>query len=124
MCGKLENRQRININIIIEGTILNDQHRNILNLQFSPNEIKNVMWSIPDNKAPGLDGYNNGFFKAAWDIVEEDIVQAVQNCFNTGVLLNAWNVRIISLILKSACPNDPGDFRPISYSHVYLQMYI
>ena len=73
---------------------------------------------IPDDKALGLNGYNSGFFKAAWDIVGEDIVQAVQNFFNIGVLLNAWNVTAITLIPKSVCPNDLGDFRPISCCHV------
>lgn len=39
MCGKLENRLRINMEIISEGPILNDYHRNALNLQFTPDEI-------------------------------------------------------------------------------------
>ena len=106
------------MHIIREGPILNDKHRNTLNLYFSSNEIKAAMWSILEEKALGLDGYNSGFFKAAWEEVGEDIVQAIQNFFNTGALLNAWNVTAITLIPKSACPNDPSDFRPISCCHV------
>lgn len=55
------------------------------------------MWSIPKNKAPSLDGYNSGFFKAVWDIVGNDIVEVVQNFFDTGILLKAWNVTAITL---------------------------
>ena len=75
MCGKLENRQLINMDIISEGPILNDQHKNTLNLHFSLDEIRAAMWSIPKDKAPGLDEYNSGFFKAMWDVVGVDIVQ-------------------------------------------------
>ena len=43
MCCKLENQQSINMDIINKDPILNDQHRNILNLLFSPDEIKDAM---------------------------------------------------------------------------------
>ena len=108
------NRQRINIEIINEGPTLNDHHRSTLNLKFFYEQIKAAMWSIQDDKARGLDGYNSGFFKAAWDVVGNDVVKAIQNFFETGILLKAWNVTAITLIPKIACPNDPGDFRPIS----------
>lgn len=81
------------------------------------------MWSIHENKAPGIDGYNSGFYKATWGVVGEDIVQAIQNFFNTGILLNAWNVTSINLIPKTACPNDPGDFKPISCCHVIYKCF-
>ena len=53
------------MDIIREDLILNVQHKNTLNLHFSPDDIKAAMWSIPEDKALNLDGYNNGFFKAA-----------------------------------------------------------
>ena len=81
-------------------------------------KIKNAMWSIPKNKAPGLNGYNSGFYKVAWEIVGNDIVEAIQKFFDTWVLFKAWNVTAITLIPKSARPNDFGDFRSISFCHV------
>lgn len=41
-------------------------------------KIKAALWSIPEDKAPGLDGYNSKFYKAAWSAVGDDFVQAVQ----------------------------------------------
>ena len=32
-------------------------------------EIKGALWSINDNKAPGLDGFNSKFYKAAWPVI-------------------------------------------------------
>ncbi|XP_057530891.1 uncharacterized protein LOC130809221 [Amaranthus tricolor] len=38
---------------------------------------KDAMWSIPEDKASGLNGLNSGFYKAAWDIVGADVVRAI-----------------------------------------------
>lgn len=89
LSSELENRIRINMEIINEGPSLNEQHKHLLNLHFTHNEIKEAMWSIPENKAPGLDGYNRGFYKATREIVGDDIVKAIQNFFDTGTLLKA-----------------------------------
>ncbi|CAO2830755.1 unnamed protein product [Amaranthus hypochondriacus] len=105
--GNMVNRQRIDMSIINEGPSLNTHHSQLLNLNFTHDEIKNAMWSIPNTKAPGLDGYNSGFCKAAWDIVGNDIVEAIQQFFNTGVLLKVWNVTAITLIPKTTRPNEP-----------------
>ena len=118
LCENLDSQHRINMDIINKRPILNDIHRSVLNLNFSYEEIKDAMCCIHDDKAPGLDGYNSGFFKATWDVIGKDIVKAIQNFFEIGILLEAWNVTAITLIPKIACPNDQGDFRPISYCRV------
>lgn len=77
------------MNIIKEGPSLSHYHKNILNLQFTHEEIKEAMWSFNDYKAPGLDGYNSGLYKLAWDIVGNDIVEVIQGFFDTGILLKS-----------------------------------
>ena len=61
------------------------------------------MWSIPDGKAPGLDGYNSKFYKEAWSIVGEDVVAAIQSFFRNGKLLQAWSNTAITLVPKACC---------------------
>lgn len=81
------------------------------------------MWSIDDNKAPGLDGYNNRFYKVAWPIVGPDVVTAIQNFFLIGKMPKAWSLTTIPLIPKVPCPSSLGDFRPISYCHVIYKCF-
>ncbi|KAL2934657.1 hypothetical protein RDABS01_017776 [Bienertia sinuspersici] len=69
------------------GKRLTDQHRMMRDCNFSDNEIKEAMFSISSNKAPGLDGYNSHFFKSTWSIIGEDVCQAVRDFFRTGKLL-------------------------------------
>lgn len=38
------------------------------------------MFGIDSNKSPGLDGYESGFYKDAWEIIGKDITKAVGNC--------------------------------------------
>lgn len=63
LCCSMSNSKLINMSIINSGPILTDELRSQLSLQFIHQEIKEAMWSIPDGKAPGLDGYNSKFYK-------------------------------------------------------------
>ncbi|KAJ0955349.1 putative RNA-directed DNA polymerase [Helianthus annuus] len=77
-------------------------------------EIKNVMFSIAGNKAPGPDGYTSVFFKKSWHIVGEEVCKAVREFFINGRLLQELNHTVISLIPKVPTPALITDFRPIS----------
>ena len=116
--GKMKERARINMNVLHSGPVLNQDQQNLLDLNFTPNEIKDAMWSILEDKAPGVDGFNSGFYKGAWDIVGIDVVKAIQNFFANGSLLKSWNTLAITLIPKVATPNTPSDYRPISCCNV------
>ena len=75
------------------------------------------MWSIPDSKDPGLDGYNSKFYKAAWPVVGNDVVSAIQQFFVIGKLLKVCNTTAITLVPKVPSATVPGDFRPIACVH-------
>ena len=89
LCKPTENRKKINMRVVHSGLVLSTEHKDILNLRFSLEEIKGALWSIPKDKAPGLDGYNRKFYKAAWSVVGDDFVEAVQTFFNLWEALKA-----------------------------------
>ena len=117
MCNNLQCRRRTDKNVIREGPLLENSHHEQLSLCFSAEEIRNALWSIPDTKSPGLDGYNSKFYKASWSIIGDEVVEAVQQLFRTGKLLQAWNTTAVHLIPKVPNPNNPGDYRPIACCH-------
>lgn len=77
----MKERSKINMNVINNGPVLSSDQQNLLDLNFTPGEIKEAMWSIPEDKAPGLDGFNSGIYKAAWEIVGTNVVKAVEDSF-------------------------------------------
>ena len=77
-------------------------------------EIKNALFSIHSNKAPGPDGFNAFFFKETWTITGQLVTQAVKEFFITGELLKESNATLIALIPKIPNPSRMGEFRPIS----------
>jgi hypothetical protein len=81
-------------------------------------EVKEAMFSIGDNKAPGPDGYSTAFFKKAWPIFGKDIRLAIQDFFKTGRLLHELNHTIIALVPKVLTPSCVTDFRPIACCNV------
>ncbi|KAK2662132.1 hypothetical protein Ddye_000706 [Dipteronia dyeriana] len=52
-------------------------------------EIREVCFSLHPNKAPGPDGFNVRFFKKTWDIVGEDVINAIQEFFRSALVLKA-----------------------------------
>ncbi|GJV95333.1 reverse transcriptase domain-containing protein [Tanacetum coccineum] len=63
-------------------------------------EIKAVMFSIGDERAPGPDGFSSAFFKKGWDIVGLDVCHAIRDYFVNGRLLKEINHTFIALIPK------------------------
>nr|GEZ89167.1 hypothetical protein [Tanacetum cinerariifolium] len=62
-------------------------------------EIKEVLFSIYDNKASGPNGYSSKFFKATWSVV--GLVFCYQGVFFVkGKLLGEFNTTLISLVPK------------------------
>ncbi|GJZ64770.1 hypothetical protein Tco_0621466 [Tanacetum coccineum] len=81
-------------------------------------EVKEVIFSMGDDKSPRPDGYTAAFFKAAGDIISFDVTKAVQEFFINGTLLKEVNHTIIALIPKVASPSRINDCRPISLCNV------
>ncbi|KAL0444866.1 UNVERIFIED_CONTAM: LINE-1 reverse transcriptase [Sesamum latifolium] len=65
-----------------------------------------------EDKAPGPDGYSSGFYKAAWPVIGEEIMVAVEEFFLHGRLLKQVNATLLALIPKVQNPVTVADFRP------------
>ncbi|GJW77890.1 hypothetical protein Tco_0139572 [Tanacetum coccineum] len=123
-------RNRIDRITRLDGTIadgdqvplpLSDEEAAFIIQEVLDQEIKEAVFSLGDNKAPGPDGYSAAFFKEAWDIISVDICKVVKEFFTNGTLLKEVNHTTIALILKVATPLRINDFRPISCYNVLFK---
>ncbi|GKB37586.1 hypothetical protein Tco_0882528 [Tanacetum coccineum] len=77
-------------------------------------EIKDALFDICDNKAPGPDGYLAKFYKSAWTVVGKEVCEAVKEFFRNGEMLGEVNATLITLVPKSKTPMKVSDYRPIA----------
>lgn len=85
-------------------------------------EIKEVIFSMPANKAPGPDDYPMEFYKASWQVVGKDFVTAEQSFFMFGFMPRSINATLLSLVPKTTDAEKMTDFRPIACCNVIYKV--
>lgn len=60
---------------------------NTLVANITTEEVRTALFDVDDEKSPGPDGFGSFFFKKSWEVVGCDLVDAVEEFFNTGQLL-------------------------------------
>jgi len=77
-------------------------------------EIKLVLKSFVKDKSPGIDGWMVKFFLTFFDLIGNDVLEAVEDSRRSGSMVSSLNLTSIALIPKVDKPSRFGDFRPIS----------
>lgn len=93
---------------------LSTEKRKWLERPCEEGEIKNVVWSIEDDKTSGPDGFSMAFFKMCWEVVKMDVLDIVINFHDESFLDKRSNVTFISLIPKSDHASKASNYRPVS----------
>ncbi|XP_074278283.1 uncharacterized protein LOC141601875 [Silene latifolia] len=104
---------------LFTNNILQNPHS--LDIMVTPKEIKDALFSIDQNKSPGVDGYSSGFFKDTWEVTGPTFNAAMMEFFTTGKMPRAANSTLIALIPKKDAPQFVSDFRPISCCTVFYK---
>ncbi|KAL0350199.1 UNVERIFIED_CONTAM: hypothetical protein Sradi_4169100 [Sesamum radiatum] len=78
----------------------------------TPEEVKQAIFHISDNKAPGPDGYSACFFKRAWHIVGDQVCTAVLDFFRSVVYLGSSTI-----VSSPLCPSQTTARRFADYWH-------
>jgi hypothetical protein len=76
---------------LVVKRILTDEARKWLVREVQYDEIRNAIFQMNPDKAPGLDGFNAMFFQKNWDLIKDEVVLAVQAFFQHGRMLKQIN---------------------------------
>ncbi|XP_026448250.1 uncharacterized protein LOC113348618 [Papaver somniferum] len=94
---------------VIEGDLFDFEHASIsveesnaMDMIPSPEEIKQAVFDLSADSAPGSDGFSGCFYRHCWDIIHDDLTKAIINCWNAGSIPNGVNSSFIILLAKSA----------------------
>ena len=58
---------------------------------FTDDEISDALFQIGPLKAPGPDGFPARFFQRNWEVLREEVIGAVRNFFDEGVMPEGVN---------------------------------
>ena len=76
-------------------------------------EVKAAVFALSPESAPGPDGFGGYFFQRFWEVIGEDMYEAVAEYFRTGVIPTGMNSSFVTLIPKGTDVTRVEDYRPI-----------
>ncbi|KAL2937631.1 LINE-1 retrotransposable element ORF2 protein [Bienertia sinuspersici] len=110
----ISQRDAMMLKIVNRGPVMAEVQRKRLIGPFIKDDIKHSMFSIHRDKTPSPDGFGSYYYRDNWEIVGDQICEAMLSSFESGKLLKEVNSTFISLIPKVTCPTDVSEFRPIA----------
>nr|XP_016511332.1 PREDICTED: uncharacterized protein LOC107828514 [Nicotiana tabacum] len=103
-----------NTKIIKAGVCLLIQQQQELIQEVTYEEVDEAVKDMPNDKAPGVDGFLVEFFKMHWNEVRQEVYEVVVFFFQTSKMKKAWNCTAITLIPKGPDPTTVKDYRHIA----------
>jgi hypothetical protein len=103
----------------IEGRVTPEMNVALVK-EFSKEEIKEALNQMSPLKALSLDGLSA--LQDHWDMVGEEVCQAVLSSLNSSFINNELNFTNIALISKIANPSNVSEFHPISLCNVVYKI--
>ena len=96
----------------------------LLEADVSEEEIRKILFAMPNHKSPGPDGFPAEFFKTAWSVIRNDFIVSVQSVFKYGFLPKGVNSTILALIPKKLDSLEMKDYRPIACCNVLYKVVL
>ncbi|KAL5763033.1 hypothetical protein ACOSP7_019297 [Xanthoceras sorbifolium] len=106
----------------VVGQRLSPPSRRLLERPFVADKVCRALFEMTPSKAPGLDGFNAGFFQKFWPTVGKNVTDTCLSILNDRGSMRDLNHTLIVLILKVDRAVKLGDFRPISLCNVSLKI--
>jgi hypothetical protein len=102
----------------LDMKMLDDTDKEYLTRPFDMKEIREVVFSMKHNRAPGPDSIPAEFFQEFWDTIKNDLFNLFQD-FHAGTLnIERLNFGVVTLIPKVPNAIDIKAFRPICLLNV------
>lgn len=103
-------------------TIVTGQHNDMLTSIPKTEEIKNVVFSLDGDSAPGPYRYPCHFYHTFWHIMGNDVVKSTQFFFTNNHIMPNLNYNLLILIPKVPQADKLDNFRPIALANFQFKI--
>ncbi|CAI5533746.1 unnamed protein product [Closterium sp. Naga37s-1] len=107
---------------IEKGRVLQDSDRLQLDKDWSEQEVKAALRSLPVGKATGQDGLPKEFFERNWGLLGLAVMREIRDFESTGVLSEAFTTAVTILLHKKGSRDDVGNYRPITLLSFFYKL--
>lgn len=105
----------------IPESISNEQNQ-ALSREISLEEVEEAVKEMPNDKAPGPDGFTINFYEACWEIVKLEVWEVVEDSRCSSSILKSLNSTFLALIHKEEEATTPAKFHPIALCNVLYKI--
>ena len=95
----------------------------ILISPFSEQEIREAVFQMEHNKAPGPDGFPAEFYQVFWEVIKKDLLALFSDFYEEKLPLFCLNFGVISLIPKKNDAKKIQQYRPICVLNVSFKIF-
>jgi len=85
-------------------------------------EIKNALFSLNADFAPGLDGFSGPFYQHFWSLIGQEVVNSTQQFFTNNYILPNMNSNLLILVPKVPGADKLELFRPIALANFQFKI--
>jgi hypothetical protein len=122
--GPLENNLfRLDEQLMDDIPQVSDLENEILSSAFSEKEIKEAVFLMENNKAPGPNDFPMEFYQYFWEAIKPDLMTLFNDFHDGSLPLHSLNFEIITLLPKKAEVVKIQEFRPICLLNVSFKMF-
>ena len=76
------------------------EENELLTSEFTVSEVKDAVFQMEHNKAPGPDGFPAEFYQVFWEVIKDDLMALFTDFHKEDLNLFSLNFGIITLIPK------------------------
>jgi hypothetical protein len=95
----------------------------VLIKEFSETEVRDAIFQMKHNKAPGPDGFPAEFYQVFWCLIKDDLMAMFRDFHNGNLPLFCLNFRIITLLPKEKEVKKIQQYRPICMLNVSFRIF-
>jgi len=94
-----------------------------LTAPFTEKEIREAIFDMEHNKAPGPDGFPAEFYQHFWDVVKGDLIQMFHELHSGEIPIFSLNFGVITLLPKTQDASRIQQYRPICLLNVSFKIF-